>query len=335
MTRSIVLTNELDHIVYAIDLDKLCDFLDNNNIHNNLKSNKLLRECNEHNIKACCYNSKDALELAISDLFFTVRYSYSISKELMEQLLEECYIKPHTHKEVAHKFDNDKSRIDLIPPKALKEIGDVFNYGAKKYESYNWALGKGLEWHRLYAAIQRHLNSFWDGEDIDESGFTHLSHAACSLLMLMDLYYHNHGIDDRYKYEVNDDKEDNNFPDINFLATIESNKQYNLFERVMEDYKYSNILVVLTEVFGFPSYNKFRVKNITIQDVYNVDRYNIKSKEYILPETIYGTYSFEYVVDDITIIVNIDNRYNLSFEYKTNRALEDLYIKIQYTFAMR
>ena len=104
----------------------------------------------------------------------------------------------------ARKFDENKSRIDLIPPKALMEIGDVFNYGAKKYGAYNWANNKGLEWHRLYAATQRHLNSFWNGENIDESGYSHLSHAACSILMLMDLYYHNHGIDDRYTYKEDD-----------------------------------------------------------------------------------------------------------------------------------
>lgn len=41
----------------------------------------------------------------------------------------------------------------------------------------NWRLG--YDWSLSYDALQRHLNAFWSGEDLDpESGLPHLAHAA-------------------------------------------------------------------------------------------------------------------------------------------------------------
>lgn len=82
------------------------------------------------------------------------------------------------------KYDENKSRTDLIPPEALLEIGEVLAFGAKKYEDRNWE--KGLDYNRLYGALTRHLFQFWSGQDLDEeSGKSHLAHAGCCLFMLM------------------------------------------------------------------------------------------------------------------------------------------------------
>jgi len=62
----------------------------------------------------------------------------------------------------------------------------------------NWRLG--MPFGRIYAAAQRHLWAWWDGEDIDpESGLNHLDHAACNLAFLIELIKTHPEMDDRSK----------------------------------------------------------------------------------------------------------------------------------------
>ena len=73
---------------------------------------------------------------------------------------------------------------DLLPAPALFAIAEVFNYGAKKYAAHNWR--KGYEWSLNYAAMQRHLWAFWNGENNDpESGLPHLAHAGFHTMALL------------------------------------------------------------------------------------------------------------------------------------------------------
>ncbi len=86
------------------------------------------------------------------------------------------------------KFDIDKPRYDLLPPKALGLLVDCLTYGAKKYDDYNWRKDGGIDPNRLFAATQRHLWAWKEGEANDkESGLPHLAHAATNLLMMLDL----------------------------------------------------------------------------------------------------------------------------------------------------
>ena len=102
--------------------------------------------------------------------------------------------------EAAVKHDADKPRLDLIPPEALMAVGEVFAYGAEKYEEWNWR--KGMEHSRLVSALLRHLMAHQMGEDKDpESGHTHLAHMACNALMLLGSYLNEDGVDDRWKKE--------------------------------------------------------------------------------------------------------------------------------------
>lgn len=72
----------------------------------------------------------------------------------------------------------------LIPVEALREIARVYGYGAEKYEPNNWR--RGYAWSLSYSALQRHLNAFWSGEEIDpESGLPHLAHAGFHILALL------------------------------------------------------------------------------------------------------------------------------------------------------
>ena len=99
------------------------------------------------------------------------------------------------------KHDQGKARFDLVPPDALFEVVRVYNYGATLYGDRNWE--KGILWGRVFAAICRHLYSWWRGEDHDpESGIHHLAHAAWGCLAL--LAYELRGMeafDDRKKAE--------------------------------------------------------------------------------------------------------------------------------------
>lgn len=87
---------------------------------------------------------------------------------------------------MATKDDQDKIKLELIEPVLLEEVGRVLTFGAKKYKAFNWMEGNGLDSLRIYGSIQRHLNSWRDGENEDkESGLLHLSHAATELMFLL------------------------------------------------------------------------------------------------------------------------------------------------------
>lgn len=97
-----------------------------------------------------------------------------------------------------YKMDAGKLRFELLPTAPLREIVKVFTYGAAKYTDDNWR--QGMKWRRVYGAVQRHLNAFWGGEDIDpESGIHHLAHAAFGLLTLMEYGKTHPEHDDRVK----------------------------------------------------------------------------------------------------------------------------------------
>ena len=99
----------------------------------------------------------------------------------------------------AIKYDKDKPKMSLLPPKALRGIAEIMTYGAKKYNPHNYKLGKGLDWDQMYSACLRHMNAWNDGEDIDpESGRPHLYHAGCCLVMLIDLVDSKIGKDTRF-----------------------------------------------------------------------------------------------------------------------------------------
>lgn len=82
------------------------------------------------------------------------------------------------------KYDAGKIRYDLIPPEALGVVANVFGIGAEKYGDRNWE--QGIEWGRIFAAMQRHAWAWWSGERNDpEDGQHHLASVAwCALVLL-------------------------------------------------------------------------------------------------------------------------------------------------------
>jgi len=95
-----------------------------------------------------------------------------------------------------NKYDIGKERFDLLPPMPLFELVKVYTYGAAKYGDRNWE--EGMDWGRVFAAVQRHLGKFWNGEELDEeSGLPHLAHAAWGCLALLEYNKTHKKLDDR------------------------------------------------------------------------------------------------------------------------------------------
>lgn len=81
------------------------------------------------------------------------------------------------------KDDQEKARMDLLPPDALYEVAEVLTFGAKKYAARNWE--KGIAYGRVIGAALRHIFAIMRGEDRDpETGLLHAAHAICCLMFL-------------------------------------------------------------------------------------------------------------------------------------------------------
>jgi hypothetical protein len=99
---------------------------------------------------------------------------------------------------VATKHDTEKPRLELLSSIALIEIAKVLTCGAKKYKEHNWRLG--FKWSRLLGASLRHILAFVGGEDKDpETGLSHLAHAGCCILFLLEHEVTHKALDDRFK----------------------------------------------------------------------------------------------------------------------------------------
>lgn len=101
-------------------------------------------------------------------------------------------------KTIGKKHDGGKPPMALLSGAALTEIAKVLEFGSKKYDSWNWK--GGFKWSRLASAVLRHIFSWLSGEDKDpETGISHLAHASCGLMFLLDFEVNKLGEDDRYK----------------------------------------------------------------------------------------------------------------------------------------
>jgi hypothetical protein len=98
----------------------------------------------------------------------------------------------------ALKFDQDKLPLHLLSTEAMNQTAAVLAFGAQKYAAHNWR--KGFAWSRPLAAAMRHITAFNAGEDTDpESGLSHLAHAACCIMFLLEFEKTHKELDDRYK----------------------------------------------------------------------------------------------------------------------------------------
>lgn len=85
------------------------------------------------------------------------------------------------------KHDSGKPLMGAVPPNALLAVAKVLTFGAEKYGRDNWRQVKNAETRYMDAAL-RHINAYQRGEAADpESGESHLAHAVCSLMFILEL----------------------------------------------------------------------------------------------------------------------------------------------------
>ena len=98
------------------------------------------------------------------------------------------------------RHNTGKLQWHLLPLELIEETIRVMMFGATKYEKFNWK--RGFDYSSVLDCLQRHIEAFKKGEDIDkESNCHHLAHAVCNLVFL---YYFNK----RKAYRKHDDRKD-------------------------------------------------------------------------------------------------------------------------------
>lgn len=100
------------------------------------------------------------------------------------------------------RFNANKLKLSLVPSSLKRAIASVLQTSAKefggKYPMHNWRLG--LPWTDTMDSLERHLEAFKDGEDLDpDSGLPHVYHIACNAAFLVEYYEKHKALDDRFK----------------------------------------------------------------------------------------------------------------------------------------
>jgi hypothetical protein len=98
------------------------------------------------------------------------------------------------------RYNEGKSRVDLIDAEFMVGVGRVMRLGSLKYAENNWR--GGMKWSICIGCLLRHVFAFMRGEDKDpETGEHHLLHAACNVMFLYWYTIHRTELDDRFKMD--------------------------------------------------------------------------------------------------------------------------------------
>ena len=90
-----------------------------------------------------------------------------------------------------------KVPLHLVPPSAKHYLAMALADGAKKYGPYNWR-DAAISISTYKAALERHMDAFWDGEDLaEDSGIHHVAHAMACCALILDAMSIGKLVDDR------------------------------------------------------------------------------------------------------------------------------------------
>lgn len=90
-----------------------------------------------------------------------------------------------------------KAPLHLVPPALRIAAAPALADGARKYGAYNWR-EKKVKLSVYLAAMQRHIDAIWDGQDVaEDSGIDHFSHAIACLAIIVDARAIDMLVDDR------------------------------------------------------------------------------------------------------------------------------------------
>jgi hypothetical protein len=85
------------------------------------------------------------------------------------------------------RFNEGKTRHDLVPAFAQEQYALVLTLGANKYAERNWE--RGMKWSKVLSSLERHLQAIKRGEDYDkETGLLHSAHVMCNAAFLTEYY---------------------------------------------------------------------------------------------------------------------------------------------------
>lgn len=113
--------------------------------------------------------------------------AYSSLLELTPIPTFEPFVSVEDPRTTGSKHDSGKPLMGAVPPNALLAVAKVLTFGAEKYGRDNWRQVENAETRYLDAAL-RHINAYQRGELADpESGESHLAHAVCSLMFMLEL----------------------------------------------------------------------------------------------------------------------------------------------------
>jgi len=129
-----------------------------------------------------------------------------LANKTIEMIKESIIYNEKKHKvDGGLRHNKGKLQINEVPTSLMYAVAKVFEFGASKYAKHNWR--KGMAWSTVYDCLQRHITSFWDGEDCDEeSQLNHLYHAAANIAILIEYLETHKDKDDRYKGAINGKK---------------------------------------------------------------------------------------------------------------------------------
>lgn len=137
----------------------------------------------------CCTCAKEGIKA----------FSMSSMEQETIKLIEDKIKK--AEKTIAVKADSGKTDWSLLPIESVEEIIKVLEFGATKYDDWNWSTGNGFSYTRVFNATMRHLWAWFRGEDNDpETGLSHWAHAGCNVLFML------HFIKNKERYNQDDRK---------------------------------------------------------------------------------------------------------------------------------
>ena len=115
-------------------------------------------------------------------------------------MVEETESKTTIMEDKGLRFNQGKTRHDLVPVFAQEQYARVLTKGSEKYAERNWEFG--MRWSKVIASMKRHIQAFESGEDYDkETGLLHTAHIMCNAGFLTEYYkIYPQGDDRPHKY---------------------------------------------------------------------------------------------------------------------------------------
>lgn len=106
-----------------------------------------------------------------------------------------------TTEDKGKRHNKGKPKWSLIPQSALLPMVEVAEFGAQKYDPWNWS--KGLSVTEICESLKRHLDAFMEGQTNDpESGKSHVGHIQWNAMALAWMLQNRPDLDDRHFKDV-------------------------------------------------------------------------------------------------------------------------------------